>query len=288
MYVKGYSDFSLSPLGWRTYDSAKGLHFKLDRDVSQLFPFINAVFKDVTYYEKPNYIRFLLGDHICSLYPSDVVAASFYSEEQARELVDTLIDFLNDLYEKKDSLTPNYKKFKRIPVTDIITLLPKTNCRECGFPTCIAFAAALSNGNTFPDKCPEFSSPIAENIVYPVYDEDGNLKTTVEIEVDFKKKKHIHEKQEEYIKYLEKKLDEVSKENEIPLEKDPPKLQTDLTDREIEVLCLVAEGLTNTEISEVLFISPHTVKSHVIHIFNKLSVNDRTQAAVWAARNRLV
>jgi DNA-binding NarL/FixJ family response regulator len=58
-----------------------------------------------------------------------------------------------------------------------------------------------------------------------------------------------------------------------------------LTGRELEVLRLVAQGATNAEILEI---SPHAVKSHVIHIFNKLGVSDRTQAAVWAARNALV
>ncbi|MCP4108975.1 MAG: response regulator transcription factor [Desulfobacteraceae bacterium] len=54
------------------------------------------------------------------------------------------------------------------------------------------------------------------------------------------------------------------------------------------MLRLVAEGSTNTEISEILSISPHTVKSHVVHIFNKLGVNDRTQAAVWATRHKII
>ena len=61
-----------------------------------------------------------------------------------------------------------------------------------------------------------------------------------------------------------------------------------LTARELEVLRLVAEGCTNPEISRILSISRHTVKSHMVHIFNKLGVNDRTRAAVWAARNQLV
>ncbi|MBW2407624.1 MAG: helix-turn-helix transcriptional regulator, partial [Deltaproteobacteria bacterium] len=60
------------------------------------------------------------------------------------------------------------------------------------------------------------------------------------------------------------------------------------TDSEIQVLRFVAEGATNNEISDILSISPHTVKSHIIHIFNKLGVNDRTQAAVWATRHKIV
>lgn len=61
-----------------------------------------------------------------------------------------------------------------------------------------------------------------------------------------------------------------------------------LTDREIQVLRLVAKGETNNAISELLAISPHTVKSHVIHIFNKLGVSDRTQASVLAIRPHLI
>ena len=60
-----------------------------------------------------------------------------------------------------------------------------------------------------------------------------------------------------------------------------------LTGRETHVLRLVAKGHANTQIAARLQISPHTVKSHVINIFNKLGVSDRIQAAVWAARHGL-
>jgi DNA-binding NarL/FixJ family response regulator len=55
-----------------------------------------------------------------------------------------------------------------------------------------------------------------------------------------------------------------------------------LTDRELEVLPLLARGLTNQEIARRLVISPGTVKHHVRHIASKLGVSDRTQAAVRA------
>ena len=60
-----------------------------------------------------------------------------------------------------------------------------------------------------------------------------------------------------------------------------------LTDREQEVLRLLATGLPNREIAEVLFIAESTVKTHVEHIIGKLGVSDRVQAAVWAARHGL-
>jgi two-component system, NarL family, response regulator LiaR len=62
----------------------------------------------------------------------------------------------------------------------------------------------------------------------------------------------------------------------------------DLSKRELEVLRLVAEGLSNAAIGEALFISEKTVKSHVGNILSKLHLTDRTQAAVYAWRRRLV
>lgn len=61
-----------------------------------------------------------------------------------------------------------------------------------------------------------------------------------------------------------------------------------LTPREIEVLRLLATGLSNRDIAGILFIGEGTVKTHVEHIIGKLAVSDRVQAAVWAARQGLV
>ena len=60
-----------------------------------------------------------------------------------------------------------------------------------------------------------------------------------------------------------------------------------LTDREQDVLRLVATGLSNRDMGSVLFIAESTVKTHVEHIIGKLCVSDRVQAAVWAARHGL-
>ncbi len=70
-----------------------------------------------------------------------------------------------------------------------------------------------------------------------------------------------------------------------------PRLNSDvevpLTQRESEVLKLLAQGATNKEIAKNLKISYETVKEHVQHILRKIGVSDRTQAAVWAVRKGL-
>ncbi len=63
---------------------------------------------------------------------------------------------------------------------------------------------------------------------------------------------------------------------------------TELTDRELEILKLLATGMTNHEITTHLVISEHTVKGHVSNILSKLHLGDRTQAAVFAWREGVV
>ncbi len=61
-----------------------------------------------------------------------------------------------------------------------------------------------------------------------------------------------------------------------------------LTSRELEILRLIAQGTSNRDIASKLYISEKTVKNHVTNLFRKINVSDRTQAAVYAYKHRLV
>lgn len=66
------------------------------------------------------------------------------------------------------------------------------------------------------------------------------------------------------------------------------RLHDDLTERELEILLLLAKGKTNQEIADDLFIALKTVKTHVSNLLSKLEVQDRTQAVIYAFKNSLV
>lgn len=70
-------------------------------------------------------------------------------------------------------------------------------------------------------------------------------------------------------------------------QRNQPQLYEDLTAREREVLLLIAQGKSNKEIADELFITLKTVKTHVSNILSKLQVEDRTQAAIYAFQHHL-
>lgn len=62
-------------------------------------------------------------------------------------------------------------------------------------------------------------------------------------------------------------------------------VETVLTRREMEILSVLASGAKNEEIADKLFISPHTVKTHLYAIYRKIKVSNRLQAVLWASKN---
>ena len=87
---------------------------------------------------------------------------------------------------------------------------------------------------------------------------------------------------------IARKVARMLKPNRTTPTKEPPSLVPVLSSREREVLKLIAEGRSNQEIAQQLFLSLGTVKSYVRMILNKLSVDDRVQAAALAVREGLI
>jgi ArsR family metal-binding transcriptional regulator len=80
----------------------------------------------------------------------------FTNLTEAHELLDWMKDLINDIYESKSELTPNYNSRKQPGLLQVYNFLPKTNCKKCGEQSCMAFAAKLSKFETDIDDCPLF------------------------------------------------------------------------------------------------------------------------------------
>ncbi len=283
--------FQSGPLGDWTHEGrahAYGAKFLLDWDVSPLFPLINAIVPDARLYETPIYIKFALNAHLCAFYPHEGAFSPVKGYAEAVAFLDDLLAFIKDVHARRAEITPNYKKFKPASALDIFQLLPRTNCRACGHATCLAFAAAVSRQKSPPSDCPHLGRPVEEMALFPVFDAQGRLIRTIALEIDSSAlRESIHQK-ETQIQTLRSRLESFEQEQTRQIQDTNQRLPDPLSRREIQVLQMLAGGFTNRQISNRLHISEHTVKSHVVHIFNKIGVNDRTQASVWAVSHRLL
>jgi ArsR family metal-binding transcriptional regulator len=80
-------------------------------------------------------------------------------EKDAIKVLDYVKEMINDTWEKRASITPVYERKEEIKAKDIVNFLPKTNCRDCGLPTCFAFAVALMKGQKRLKDCPALNKP---------------------------------------------------------------------------------------------------------------------------------
>lgn len=122
---------------------------------------------------------------------------------------------------------------------------------------------------------------------FPVVDGQGRVTHAVRISFDITRRKQDQAREERETAEVERSLEEL---NRIQLSRLPfqPRGGPGLTGRELEILRLAAQGLSKPRIARLLTISPNTVKRHMANIYNKLGVANRTQAAVWAARQGLI
>jgi DNA-binding NarL/FixJ family response regulator len=159
-------------------------------------------------------------------------------------------------------------------------------CVEC--PVRVVFDSGKPYAMERSVVMPDGSLKYGDVRVYPVFDNKGKVAYAIQIMIDITKRKLNSVRQKKHVESLETTIQELNERIVRSLLKHSgEKVENHLTERETEVLGLIANGFSNAEIGKVLAISPHTVKSHVMNIFGKLGVKGRTQAAVWAVRHKL-
>ena len=123
---------------------------------------------------------------------------------------------------------------------------------------------------------------------YPVFDSTSEVVYALTVGHDFTDRRMDLLQQQKHIETLQNALYRAAQSDFESIYIPDNRPATNLTERELQVLRLMANGLTNNDISGILSLSPHTVKTHVINIFNKLGVNDRTLASTLAVRLNLI
>jgi ArsR family metal-binding transcriptional regulator len=126
----------------------------LDQDVSDALPFLNAELGGLTYIKDPPSVTFQLQGKLLTVHGRKIAVNALKDEAEARKIVDWLKREINDAWERRDTITPRYKGLPRPQLIDILKCLPRTNCRACGEPSCMVFAARVAEGAKGSDDCP--------------------------------------------------------------------------------------------------------------------------------------
>lgn len=75
-------------------------------------------------------------------------------EAEADNILEWIKQEINETWKRREEIKPSFERAPIPRILDILRLLPKTNCRECGQPTCMVFASQVSEGAKDPEDCP--------------------------------------------------------------------------------------------------------------------------------------
>ena len=127
----------------------------LDQDVSEALPYLNSVLGGFEYIKDPPSVTFRAHGKLVTVHGTKIAVNALKDENEARKIVEWLKREINDAWDKKDDIVPCYEGMPRPQVIEILKLLPKTNCQECGEPTCMVFAAQMTEEIKGVDDCPQ-------------------------------------------------------------------------------------------------------------------------------------
>lgn len=128
-------------------------------NLTEILPYLNAILDKPNYQESSNSLRFLNGINEITIQEDKIGIVRVANLTQAYELLDWVKDLVNDAYESRSEITPNYESRKQPGVLQVYNALPKLNCKKCGEQSCMAFAAKLSKFEAEPDACPLLGEP---------------------------------------------------------------------------------------------------------------------------------
>ena len=128
-------------------------------DISDLFPYLNALFESVLYDHENKTLIWRKEDQMYAFRPREIRIARVRDLQDAWEIAEKIIARINCVWGEREQTAPRYTERKPPPVLEIYKLLPQSNCRQCGYTACMAFATALRKGKVLLGECPPLCQP---------------------------------------------------------------------------------------------------------------------------------
>ncbi|MBI5523251.1 MAG: Fe-S cluster protein [Desulfarculus sp.] len=130
-------------------------HAHLDQDVGEVLPYLNAALGGFEYSGDPPSLTLRVHGKLITVHPRLIAVNALKDEEEADRILAWLMREINQAWRDRDSLEPCFQGLPRPQLLEILKLLPRSNCKKCGQPTCMVFAAQAAEGGKGAAGCPE-------------------------------------------------------------------------------------------------------------------------------------
>jgi len=152
MLVKRYrKEFCLPP-------NPKAKHLRcyahLEGDIGEVLPYLNTVLGGYQYCREPPMLTLKFQAKLITLYPKMIAINMVKDGAEAEKIIQWLKEEINKTWKNRSEIKPSFEISPNPGILDILKLLPKENCQECGLPTCLVFAVQVSEGVRLFDDCP--------------------------------------------------------------------------------------------------------------------------------------
>ena len=131
---------------------------RLTVDLSDVLPYLNATLRGAVYLPSANALTWKKGGHNIAFHAYEIATSNVEDRDQAEKELKGLIDLVNRTWERQADITPDIETHQRPTSMAIYKLLPQTNCKQCGEPTCYTFALKLAASQRQIADC----SPLSE------------------------------------------------------------------------------------------------------------------------------
>jgi ArsR family metal-binding transcriptional regulator len=153
MLLKGYRKEIFRPDCNPAFESVHCIAH-LDQDISAVLPYLNAVLGGFEYLKDPPAVILRSQGKLITVHGRKIAINALRGEAEADKILEWLKREINAAWENRANIEPSYEGAPKPKVIEILKLLPKTNCKECGESTCMVFAARVAEGVKAPGDCP--------------------------------------------------------------------------------------------------------------------------------------
>lgn len=132
---------------------------RLTVDISEVLPYLNATLRGAVYLPEAKALTWKKGGHNIAFHAYEIATSNVEDRDGAEKELRGLIDLVNRTWERRAEITPDHTTRQRPTPMAIYKLLPNTNCKKCGEPTCYSFALKLTASQKKLADCPPLFEP---------------------------------------------------------------------------------------------------------------------------------